>query len=186
MICRHILILLLSVWATTHALAFAAGSEADTSGAPAPGLSVRGDFNGDGNQELAWLQPPQLDEDQVECLDSCIAYIRFSDPAIAPIRVAKCIGGQPVNPGDLNGDGAEEISLLPEWFSSCWRSYYVWTLKYQQWSYAIDPFPTHCDQWEDGVCPIEVDGSKPGYVLTRYSQLEGEEIILKERLVPLQ
>ena len=151
-----------------------------------PEDAVKGDFNGDGILDYAWLVAPKIDNDGMDCVGNCISYIKFSDPTIPMIKVNDCIGGIPDNLGDLNKDGTDEIGLLPWWFTSCWGSYYVWTLKNNKWRYAVEPFSTHCNQWDEGVTPIEIDLSKNGFVLIRYSELTDEDIVTKTKSVPLK
>ncbi|MEZ4951929.1 MAG: hypothetical protein R2784_21420, partial [Saprospiraceae bacterium] len=110
-------------------------------------------------------------------------YIKFSDSSIPSISIKSCIGGQPTNLGDLNNNGSDEIGLLPEWCTSCWRNYYVWTLKNNQWIYAVDPFSTHCNQWDEGVTPIEIDYQNEGYVLIRFTDMTNFKTITKSVLV---
>lgn len=144
-----------------------------------PEDAVKGDYNGDGKAEYMWLEAPQLNDTEMDCVGSCTAYIRFSDTTIPAISIQDCIGGFPTNKGDLNGNKTDEIGLLPEWFTSCWRSYYVWTLKDGKWIYAVKPFSTHCTQWENDVIPIEIDKNKKGNVIIRYSQISDTDIIIK-------
>ena len=143
-----------------------------------PSDAVSGDFNGDGEPDYMWLQEPEIDASGEDCLGGCVSYIKFSDPSIPEIEVPNSIGGTPSNHGDLNGDGTDEIGLLPGWFSSCWRDYFVWTFKNASWSYAVDPFSTHCNQWDKGTLPIEIDPSRSGNVIIRYSELDDDLNIL--------
>jgi hypothetical protein len=137
-----------------------------------PKNAVYGDFNGDGVREYMWLELPEISEGGMDCKSGdCTAYIRFSDPNIPSIAVKNCISGKPVNHGDLNGNGTDEVGLLPGWFTSAWRDYYVWTFKGGRWVYAVQPFLTHADQWEEGIVPIEKDLSHPGHVTIRYSEM---------------
>lgn len=93
---------------------------------------------------------------------------------------------------DLNNTGVyllfgkDEIGLLPNWFRGCWNGYKVWTLNNHQWIYAVEPITTHCEQWEDGIIPIEIDRNKKGYVLIRYSVHTGDDIIIKTKSVPIK
>lgn len=137
--------------------------------------SIVGDFDGDGVLEKMWLVPPDSLTDDADCIGGCTSYIYFSNPNIPTIKIESSIGGTPVNHGDLNNNGADEIGLLPDWFSSCWRQYYVWTLLDGKWELAVPPIHTHCNQWEEGIVPIEIDTSKEGHVITRHSELNDEE-----------
>ena len=149
-----------------------------------------GDFNGTGTKGYVWLEPPvfaKADGEEAECLGGCDGTIRFLNPFIPPIKVRHCIDGTPDNLGDLNGDGADEIGLLPIWFNGCWADYHVWTLQGGRWIEAIESFPTHCDQWKTGLKPVEIDPKHPGHVIIRYSE-SGKDggITVKTKSVPIR
>ncbi len=140
-----------------------------------PNTKIKGDFNGDGKLDYLWIVAPKISEtEESGCIGECTSYIKFSDPSIPDIKIESCIGGTPVNHGDLNQNGTDEIGLLPDWFSSCWSSYFVWTLINNKWIYAVEPFSTHCNQWEEGINPIEIDNNRPGNVIIRYSDFSEE------------
>jgi len=151
-----------------------------------PKEAVKGDFNGDGTPEYAWLVAPKIKENEMKCIGDCNSYIKFSDTSIPDIKIENCIGGRPDNLGDLNNDRKDEIGLLPEWFTSCWKGYFVWTLKNNRWIYAVNPISTHCNQWEQGVKPIEIDLKHKGYVLIRYSEMTDNDIVTKTKSVPIK
>lgn len=92
-------------------------------------------------------------------------------------------GGVPVNEGDLDDDGADEIGLLPWWFTSCWRSYIVLTLKNGKSKFLVPAPWTHCSQWEHGVDAIEKDPKKPGHVIVRSTRMEDFRLI--EKSIPV-
>jgi hypothetical protein len=150
-----------------------------------PKDAVKGDFNGDGKIDYMWLQAPKLKTDEMDCVGECTSYIMFSDPTIASIEVTSCIDGSPSNAGDLNKNGTDEIGLLPGWFTSCWRAYHVWTYKNGNWIDAVEPFSTHCNQWDEGIKPIEIDLNKEGNVIIRYSELTDEDIVTKSKSIKI-
>lgn len=147
---------------------------------------VKGDFDGDGQTEEMWLEKPQIIEDNMECVGDCICTIRFSNPNIPSIPLSNCIGGQPVNHGNLNGRNGDEIGVLPTWFTSCWRSYEVFTLKNNKWLPAVEPISTHCQQWENNVEPIKIDPNKKGFVIISYSEMSPDDILTKSKSVKIQ
>lgn len=151
-----------------------------------PIIAVKGDFNGDGKIDSMWLIPPKVAANEQDCMGECKSYIKFSDPKISSIKIENCIGGLPTNLGDLNKNGTDEVGLLPEWFSSYWSAYHVWTYINGKWVQAVSPFSTHTNQWDKGVKPIEVDKNKPGYVIIRYSELSGEDIVTKAKSVKIK
>jgi len=152
---------------------------------------VTGHFTQKNKVETVWLVAPQINADETGCVTQsklakqgdCIASLNFSDSSIPSIKVNDCIGGTPVNLGDLDNDGLDEIGLLPEWFTSCWRNYRVYTYKKGEWILAVDPFPTHCNQWEENLQPIIKDPAKKGNVIITYSAFEGNEIVFKKKSV---
>jgi hypothetical protein len=147
-----------------------------SSGGSIPNNAVEGDFNGDGLTDYMWLETISKTE---ECK------IRFSG-AIPPIIVGTCLGGTPVNEGDINNDGTDEVGVLPIWESSCWKGYFVYTFKDNQWVEALDPISTHCIQWEKNILPVVKDSTRKGYVFVNYSELTDAGIEVKTKSVKLQ
>jgi hypothetical protein len=92
-----------------------------------------GDFNADSVPEKMWLR---LEPDSRGLQSWCS--IRFSNPRVPVLPVMNCIGGVPRNEGDLDGDGADEISLLPWWYQSRFTTLRVFTLKKGKW-YTLIP-----------------------------------------------
>ncbi len=149
---------------------------------------MRGDFNGDGKLETATLIKPRLSDADMDCDGPCTARITFSDQHIPNIIIENCIGGMPINHGDLNENGTDEIGILPEWFTSCWHAYKVYTLINGKWEYAVKPFSTYCDQWEQGVAPIVKDKAKKGYAIIAYTEANKDytEFLIKHKSVPVK
>jgi hypothetical protein len=150
-----------------------------------PKVAVRGDFDGDGRAEWVWLEAPEV-TDEMECKGECTSYLRFSEAALPAIAQKNCIGGQPENLGDLNDNGGDEIGLLPEWFTSCWTDYYVFTYRAGKWERLVKPFSTHCNQWEADIKPIEKDPARKGYVLIRYTEFADTTFAVRTKSVPVQ
>ena len=146
--------------------------------------TIEGDFNGDGKKERMWLNPPKLSAtDQFECDGPCTGYITFSDATIPAIPMEDCIDGSPVNEGDLNEDGADDVGMLPGWFTSCWHQYHVFSFRKGEWINVVNPFDTHCTQWEDGVDAVSVDKNKPGHVIVRYMVVGDDDFSIKEKSI---
>ncbi|MEZ4884222.1 MAG: hypothetical protein R3E32_05735 [Chitinophagales bacterium] len=150
-----------------------------------PEGAVEGDYNGDGHSEYMWLIAPKIVVESMDCEGECECLIQFSDPNILPIKVEMCIGGEPVNESDLNENGTDEIGLLPSWFTSCWMAYYVWTFSNGKWIHAVEPISTHCNQWEEGVKPIEKDPNHKGNVLIHYSLHADTSIVTQSKSVEI-
>ncbi len=150
------------------------------------GSSV-GDYDGDGAKETARLVIPNVDWEALDCEGPCNCKIAFSDPNLPEIPIENCVGGSPVNEGDLDDDGADEIGLLPWWFTSCWRGYQVWTLKEGKASHLIPSPMTHCNQWDVNAEVVEKDPERPGYLIVRETSMKDHSLIersVKVREVP--
>lgn len=148
---------------------------------------VTGNFFDAQKPVIAKLIKPKLNSDGTDCIDSgCVAYISFSDTTMKAIPVKHCIGGKLDNLGDLNGDGRDEIGLLPDWFTSCWHDYLVYTFKKGEWTYAVPPIPTHCNQWEAHIKPIEKDSLNKGYVVIRYSEFDNKDIVNRSKIIAIK
>ena len=61
--------------------------------------------------------------------DRCITTIYFSDNKIKPIIIKNAKNGDIYNLKDLNNDGSDEIGFYPNWCTSCWHPFYVYTFK---------------------------------------------------------
>ncbi|MBI1307601.1 MAG: hypothetical protein GC181_13445 [Bacteroidetes bacterium] len=152
-----------------------------------PADAVEGDYDGDGKKEFMWLLEPDFPEPGKEgesfgeCIGKCQCQIVFSNSNLKPITVESCIGGSPINEGDLDNNGTDEIGLLPKWWTSCWRSYLVLTKGASSWQNFVEPITTHCDQWEAGVDVIEKSNQHKGYVVVRSMDMATFKI--KEELV---
>jgi hypothetical protein len=147
-----------------------------SSGAQIPSNSIKGDFNGDGIMDDMWLET-------VDKTEKC--KIRFSG-SIPSIIINTCIGGTPVNEGDINDNGTDEVGILPVWETSCWKGYFVYTLDNNQWTEILDPISTHCIQWEKNILPVVKDSTRKGYVFINYSELTDNGIEIKTKTVKLQ
>ncbi len=165
--------------AAPHALRSVAGGTI-------PKDAIRGDFDGDGKAEYVWLVTPKLASDQESCVGECVTYLTCSNPAIKPFAIKDALGGKLTSFTQLAASGRLYVGLLPDWFTSCWRSYYVFKCQNRRWQYAVQPFSTHCNQWEDNVIPIEKDPALAGHVLIHYSKFEGHDIVTSTKSVVLQ
>lgn len=149
-----------------------------------PDYAVQGDYDGDGTTEYMWIEPPKIKEDY--CEGECDCYIMFSNKNIPSIKITTCIGGDAVNEGDLNDDGSDEIGILPNWWTSCWGRYEVFTYKNNTWKYLVSPFSIYCNMWDTGVDFIKKDKKRPGYVTIIYTDfdlfIEGKEATITKSI----
>jgi hypothetical protein len=134
--------------------------------------TLTGDFNGDGIIEQVWSE---MDYKRfLECQGkgdkkSCQEIFRFSDNKIAPLFVDYCPMYTFKNEGDLNGDGKDEIGILPGWYASGCRQYQVYTFRKNKWIEVCEPIGNSYNMREAGIVLIEKDIVKNGYVIIRQS-----------------
>lgn len=163
-------------------------------------LVISGDFNGDGVKEKAWFSYPNRSEllafyngnnpelndkyrDNPSLKD---IFLRFSNPKIPTVRVNEFLTGLPVNEGDLNGDGADEIGTLLEWYTGNWLTYHVYTLLKGKWKLAVEPIPIFwSDYYKKKIDIIKKDPRKPGFVIIKYSEVD-DEFVVKTKSVRIR
>ena len=162
--------------------------------------SITGDFNGDGTKEKAWFYYPNRQElaeyyngsDPV--LDAKYRdnpklkniYVRFSNPQIPSIKIKEYWSGVPVNEGDLNGDGADEIGSLLDWWIGGWLSYHVYTFRTRKWILAVEPISIFwSDYYEKKIDVIRKDPKNSGYVIINYSEVN-DDFVVKTKSVPIK
>ncbi|GAB3638308.1 hypothetical protein GCM10027422_38980 [Hymenobacter arcticus] len=151
-----------------------------------PEDAVRGDFDGDGTAEYVWLVPPAIDSSGEDCVGECVSRLRCSNPALQPYGLKQSIGGELTVFHHLGAGRRDYLGIAPAWFTSCWSSYYVLTYRAGGWQYGVEPFSTHCDQWEAGVVPIARDSAHTGHVLIRYTDMAREDFAVITKSVPLR
>ncbi|SFB79519.1 hypothetical protein SAMN05421780_101517 [Flexibacter flexilis DSM 6793] len=152
-----------------------------------PADALKGDFDGDGKPEFAWItsnmKEQKTEDDFGQCNGGdCQCIIRFSNPKIRGIIVPQCIGSDALqNEGDLNGDGRDELSLVPSWWTSCWQACHVYTFQTNgRWRELIKPFSVYCSHLADN--PDVVRSVAPKTIEIRESTM-GEEIGIKTRKI---
>jgi hypothetical protein len=151
-----------------------------------PEGAVQGDFDGDGTAEYVWLVPPPIDSTGEGCVGSCTSYLISSNPALRPYALTQSIGGELTTFSNLGPTRRDYLGILPDWFTSCWSSYYVLTYRQGAWRNAVPAFSTHCNQWEADVIPIMPDSAHAGHVLIHYSEFANDSISTKTKSVPLE
>jgi hypothetical protein len=111
------------------------------------GEKIQGDFNGDKQPEFAFAT--KLREQQgnpVEGGTSAEYQLQFSDTNLPHINIG-CCDVRIINEGDLNTDGADELSLFLAPVNGCVYSMTTYSFKNGIWLQIIKPFiiMTDCD-----------------------------------------
>ena len=118
---------------------------------PLIGEKIQGDFDGDGITDYA--EAVKIREghgNPVEDGTPDEYEIRFSAKHKETFK-AGCCEILLINEGDLNGDGADEISVFQAPMNGCTFSMTAWTYQNRNWQKVVDTFliPTGCNNIED-------------------------------------
>lgn len=128
--------------------------------------TITGDFNGDGKVERAWLKDNSvksaLDPDSV-----LAGIVIFSDLKVPRLIIEQCPFGFLQNEGDLNGDGTDEIGILPGWTTSACRTYLLFALNAEGWEEKL-AVGTAENQRQEGVRPVTKHPTEEGKVIVKY------------------
>ncbi|SDI24716.1 hypothetical protein [Chryseobacterium jejuense] len=143
-------------------------------------MKIQGDFDGNGTKEYAYIKVADCND---ECIGGCDTTVYFSDKNIKPFITSLANGGSLYNLGDLNNDGKDDIGFYPYWCTSCWHSFYTYTLSKTGWKPLVSPIPTHCSQWEEDKFPIKKDPKKKGYVMITTSEWKDDDIRISSKSV---
>jgi hypothetical protein len=112
------------------------------------GEKVQGDFNGD--KQLEFAIATQLTEQEgnpVEGGTAATYQLQFSNVNLPPVNV-DCCDFRIINEGDLNNDGADDLSIFQAPVNGC--SHYMTTYAFvnNNWQQIVKTFlvPTACEQ----------------------------------------
>lgn len=134
---------------------------------------MQGDYDGNGTKEYAFAKVNDCSE---ECDGKCETTIFFSDKKIKPFTISPANGVTLYNLGDLNDDGKDDLGAYPDWCTSCWHPFYVYTYGKTDWKPLVKPISTHCSQWEEDKFPIKKDPKKKGNVIITSSEWKDDDI----------
>lgn len=102
--------------------------------------TLQGDFNGDGQTELAFtFRTLRQRGNPMETGTSGAFEVRFSDSTIPAIKYG-CCEARLVPEGDLNHDGADDFSIFEEPENGTTYEFYTYTFKSKKWQPVMDMF----------------------------------------------
>lgn len=122
-------------------------TETKTSSLLTIGEKIQGDFNGDGQTEFATATKIKGGQgNPVEDGTPAEYEIQFSGDNLKSIN-AGCCDIRLINEGDLNNDGADEISIFQAPMNGCTYSMTTYSFINGNWKQIIETFliPTGCD-----------------------------------------
>lgn len=126
-------------------------AETKTSKLPAVGEKIQGDFNGDGQTDFATAtKVKERQGNPIEGGTPAEYEIRFSDDNLKSIK-AGCCDIRLINEGDLNNDGADDISVFQAPMNGCTYTMTSYSFTNRSWKPIVQPFliPTGCDNLSD-------------------------------------
>ncbi|MFK7948069.1 MAG: hypothetical protein AB8G11_10780 [Saprospiraceae bacterium] len=144
-----------------------------------PNNAVKGDYNGDGKTEFAWVINAETDGES--CKDICECFVTFSNKSIPKFKVGKsCVTGRIRNEGDLNDNEIDDLSVVTHGFNGTWAGVYVYTNRNGNWVDLVKPF----SYWVGGDVTdfIRKDDTKKGHVIiTEYvdSEIVSRSVVVK-------
>jgi hypothetical protein len=150
-----------------------------------PEGAVQGDFDGDGTPEYVWLVPPERDSTDYDCVGACTSYLTSSNLTLKPYALESAVGGELTTFHHLRAGRRDYVGIAPALLMGCWNSYYVLTYRAGGWQLGVQPFSTHCDQWEKDTIAIARDSAHAGHVLVHYTDMAAGDFAVKIKSVPL-
>jgi len=109
-----------------------------------------------------------------------IINIYFSNKKWPVLTFKNAIGADLALAGDLDGDTQPELLLRPEWFSSCWASINLFSLKNNTWNLVKDGSMYFCaDEYPLSKRVVKTDA---GYGLLTDSLTDDKFITLKKAI----
>lgn len=141
-----------------------------------PKNAGKGDYNGDGKTEYAWVINAETDGDR--CKDVCECFVTFSNKSVPNFKVGKnCVTGYIKNEGDLNDNGIDDLYINSHGFNSTWSGVYVYTNRNENWVDLVKRF----SYWGGGGITdfIQKDDMQKSHVIITEYGFEDSKIISK-------
>ena len=79
------------------------------------------------------VKPKPIADDIGDKKKEYITYVYFTNKKFPVLAHKDAIGADVFLGNDLDGDGIPELLLRPEWFSSCWASLNLYSVKNKKW-----------------------------------------------------
>ena len=79
------------------------------------------------------VKPKPIADDIGDKRKEYITYVYFTNKKFPVLIHKDAIGADLFLANDLDGDGIPELLLRPEWFSSCWASLNLYSVKNKKW-----------------------------------------------------
>lgn len=92
------------------------------------------DIDGDKKDDSVFIHEPSIIEAELTCRDEvCNTKFVFANATIPTFNHEQALGGVLGNAGDLDDDGMCELYFVPDWFTSNWTSFNIYSLKQGKW-----------------------------------------------------
>lgn len=121
-----------------------------------------------------------IKDDMGDKREEYIINVFFSNTKFPKLTYKSAIGADLALAGDLNGDGLPELLLRPDWFSSCWASINLFSLKGNTWKLIKKGSMYFCS--DEYPLPKRVVKTETGYGLLTDSLAEDKFITLKREI----
>jgi len=131
--------------------------------------------------DTAFVVKDKLIKDDIgDKREEYIINVFFSNTNFPKLTYKSAIGADLALAGDLNGDGVQELLLRPDWFSSCWASINLFSLKGNTWKLIKKGSMYFCS--DEYPLPKRVVKTETGYGLLTDSLAEDKFITIKREI----
>lgn len=121
-----------------------------------------------------------IEDDMGDKQKNYIIHVYFNNKKWPALIFKNALGADLVLVGDLDGDTQTELLLRPEWFSSCWASVNLFSLKNNTWNLVKDGSMYFCsDEYPLSKRVVKTD---TGYGLLTDSLADDKFITLKKTI----